>query len=303
MGKDTYGQLASKTVPGLYSKAFSMLSHLTKSVQPGDVKHTRQSLLYARNALDVFAYAYPTSGKNFKKNDDPLVYIRDELNVGYTIVGMFQDLEASGVHYTKKECDHLRDAVLDWKDKFLAKAKEHDFEHYLGHPQLRSIVKDRKASALSQFFWRDTGVVPHEKHSGMWNLVELERALLILAVEAYGPLVRISNILHVAEQVQAHAYRKQIRAILDISTSFALWPSTKDTDTASATLEKAYSDMGDLENRINAYLFYRKHGHKSELKKAERELLKQWDKLLAWLLDGQILTAVGTLVGALTTHV
>ena len=74
--KLSYGQLAQATIPGLYNTCLSLLPVLNDTVMPDSVKATRKSLLYLRDSLDIFAWAYPSTAPTFKK--DPLVYIRCE---------------------------------------------------------------------------------------------------------------------------------------------------------------------------------------------------------------------------------
>lgn len=81
----TYGELAQVILPYYWNYALNLLDTLVPAVMPGDVRPVRKALLAVRNALDVFSYAYATSDPAFKK--DPLPYIRDLLDEGYTSIG------------------------------------------------------------------------------------------------------------------------------------------------------------------------------------------------------------------------
>src|ERR1700761_6917330 len=88
----SYGTMALEIGPSLFAKAMEQNGSLDYTTSPHNsaLSSFRKALLDARDVLDIFAFAYPLPSA--KHVTDPWLRVRDDLNVGYTCIGDFQDL-------------------------------------------------------------------------------------------------------------------------------------------------------------------------------------------------------------------
>lgn len=192
-----------------------------------------------------------------------------------------------------------RSSCLVWEADFEEKSASHQIEAYLDAPLLTQLEKDRPASHLSSFFWRNTGFVPKKSDTGLHSVVKLTKALLQLAQAAYGPLIKLDDLTEEAQQTQMHDARKQLRGILAIGSVLPVWNDTAECEEAVATLTMAYDGLGKVEDSINAYIFAEEHGSKGEKSQAAEVLAEKWDALVEQLKDADLEGAEGTLIDSL----
>ena len=120
---DSFPQLAAAHVgDAARSLSPALAAALTAECQPNDVRTARKLTLRLRNLLDVFSPVFPPdSGATHDdglalrwRDGDMWMRARDLLDRGYEALGVFQDLEHSGVAYTRADVEARRRTVLDW---------------------------------------------------------------------------------------------------------------------------------------------------------------------------------------------
>ncbi len=72
----------------------------------------------------IFAFSEP----------DLWALIRESMNVGYTILGNFQDLNHSGVNYTQKQYDALLGQCLSWSSNYTSMNVSYSVDRYVLSP-------------------------------------------------------------------------------------------------------------------------------------------------------------------------
>ena len=100
-------------------------------VQPGDVYKSRKILLKTRDLVDVFSPVYKNDTILNDDEDDMWSLIRHHLNIGYVVVGEFQDLHNAHVLYAQELMEQRRNVVLAWKSDFEQFQETHDALFFL----------------------------------------------------------------------------------------------------------------------------------------------------------------------------
>jgi hypothetical protein len=97
---------------------------------PSNVNNIRKQILFVRDLLDIFSPIYCNSttqqlnspneaaAVDEKESDDPWAVLRTELDVAYTLIGQYQDLDRSHVQYTVEEISILQYRILQWYNQF-----------------------------------------------------------------------------------------------------------------------------------------------------------------------------------------
>jgi len=251
----TYADLALALTPLQFSFAITQMRYLDDMSQPDDVKNFRMNLLYAREAIDIFAYAYPrqnaneagskisslaskgsdtrtwhnkrslmsltdtttTSAQNIVEHDDDLLLvIRRDLDEGYEVLGNFQDLAHSQVHYEPSDVELLRSKCLVWQERFVQDMEARSYLTFLHGPS-KNQLHGRPLEDISKLFWGFKGAHPHLHLSGYANMALL---LSSLAEEAGGDaltqLLQLPQVYEEPQHSQFHLYRKLIRSLLAV---------------------------------------------------------------------------------------
>ena len=144
----TFSELAPPMLLAWYAIMLSQLPIFTPTVMPGDVYTTRKIMLKTCDLVDVFSPVYPNTTGDMEDQDMWLA-IRNQLDQGYTVVGIFQDLHNAHVRYSQEELDELRNMVLDWKSDFEEFRQMHDVPAFLAAPRLDSFYHKE-----SRLFWK-----------------------------------------------------------------------------------------------------------------------------------------------------
>jgi len=285
--KQSYGSLAQEKIVTEFKKMLELLPSINPKTLPDSIKSLRKSVLYTRNLLDIFVYAYPfTSKKDYWRD------IRILLNTGYEDIGKFQDL--SYVPYTPEEAEELRTPCIQWKEKVFKDLSKYDYLTYLRNPSLLKIFSRENSNLYS--FWSDSDTLPDLQYSGIENLSRLTNGLLINLKSQLMGLLTLDDISKPENQIYFHHYRKLIRAIVYLRDNFELFNSNcGDLTYASGSLDKMYDDLGNLNDIYNQYVYYRGQTSKSAQAAAEtalESLFDKWTQITHWIkednLAGQI---------------
>eukprot|EP00696_Hemimastix_kukwesjijk_P012874 gnl/Hemi2/26193_TR8790_c0_g1_i1.p1 gnl/Hemi2/26193_TR8790_c0_g1~~gnl/Hemi2/26193_TR8790_c0_g1_i1.p1 ORF type:complete len:336 (+),score=125.83 gnl/Hemi2/26193_TR8790_c0_g1_i1:138-1145(+) len=288
----SYGDLAAQTIPPLLSKALGLLPTLNATTLPQDVSSLRKAILYAREMLDIFVFSYPNS----TNGTDVWRMVRKDLDIGYTLIGDFQDLNHSGVNYTQQELVERRTKCLNWLLQFSNNTLIYDYADFVlaaAHDQLF----ERSGKVLSQFYWNDAEVRPDPSISGLQNVAYLVNGMLIMAIRRYDSVTALTDITVDETHTLFHNYRKLSRGILSVPQYFPSVFTFNITSKASAPAATAhcdpldaltqvgnlYSHFGDVNDAVTAYqiLVEQKQHKKAAMQRAL--VLGDWQELRDWL--------------------
>ncbi|GAX84254.1 hypothetical protein CEUSTIGMA_g11677.t1 [Chlamydomonas eustigma] len=302
----TYADLALALTPLQFTFAITQMRYVDDETQPDGVKSLRMNLLYAREAIDIFAYAYPRQNvieakrkllgynddkpdtrllikrgnlidlkqatssvaTNLENTDDLLLVIRRDLDEGYEVLGDFQDLAHSLVHYEVSDVELLRSKCLVWQQHFVQNMEARGYNNFLQSPS-KNHLYDRPHKDLSRLFWgfRDTHPDPHL--SGYANMALL---LTSLAEEAGGDVLTefllLPQVYNEPQHSQFHMYRKLIRSLLAVVHFFPdiiIPDSIARMKTLEMTLSLSQEDL---------------HHKRSSLKFSVPTMLLEWEQSL-----------------------
>jgi len=236
---------------------------------PTDVKTLRKALLYCRDMLDIFVYAYPNETQVGTKVKDVWVQIRGDYNDGYTTIGDFQDLAHSGVNYTKKQLEKLRDACLQWKSGFQQNQLKYDYDVYVQKISTSELFY-RDPSELSAFYWQYVDVYPEFGLSGVQNIARLENGLLQIADDNYTQLIELGEPWQDDQHQFMHDYRKLIRSITTIYGYFNVFNNVACVTSTMQTFNTMYDDLGNINDEVTAYDYYVQNGQKKQSTEGKR---------------------------------
>jgi len=278
----SYGQLAIQEVPPLYKTSINLLPQMNETTMPTDVKTLRKALLYCRDMLDIFVYAYPNETQVGTKVKDVWVQIRGDYNDGYTTIGDFQDLAHSGVNYTKKQLEKLRDACLQWKSGFQQNQLKYDYDVYVQKISTSELFY-RDPSELSAFYWQYVDVYPEFGLSGVQNIARLENGLLQIADDNYTQLIELGEPWQDDQHQFMHDYRKLIRSITTIYGYFNVFNNVACVTSTMQTFNTMYDDLGNINDEVTAYDYYVQNGQKSKAQKEKEQITQDWNSFVTWL--------------------
>jgi len=221
----SYGQLAKQMLDVEFTKLAGELSMLNQNTLPEQTKELRKKIGAVRQMVDVFAYAYEPSG-----DPDAFLALRDELDVGYEVMGAFKDLfdgqvangvDPANVTYEPKELKKSREKMLAWSKHFLKPKRLSRHQNFLSSPILDGTA-DRKSSSLSRFYWGGVDIKPKASHSGKKTISRLVSAQLKESRKLYKDIVDIKDLSKYKDEEAFHDFRKRIRACLQIIGGFDL---------------------------------------------------------------------------------
>lgn len=221
----TFAELARSLVPVQFDFALTFLESLNATTRPDGVKPLRINLLYARELLDMFSFAYPNvtaanSGVivldiQAQRHADILLQVRDDLNEGYEQLGAFQDLAHSLVKYNETDVEEYRAVCLNWQERFLSHLFLRDYTIFLKSPSADKLF-DRPKSKLSKLFWGYNGAHPSLQLSGTANMAKLAVSLIEEADDQLPAVLEMEEIYSEPLHSRFHIYRKLIRSLLAV---------------------------------------------------------------------------------------
>jgi len=271
VGEPSYGELARTYIPDKWNTAMGYMSQFTETVSPGDsiVKSLRKSLLYTRDLLDIFVYAYPnTTSKAIAeepliKGTDAWVKLRDDLDEGYTALGEFQDLNKTKVSYTTKELNKRRGVCLNWQQSF--SKRNTTYQTYILNPSTTALFI-RSSDSLSQFYWGIADITPALTRTGLANIAFLVQSILNRAISDLPKVTALKDLYSNEEyHLVFHDYRKTLRAVLDVKSYFPnVFRSGPCQKGAEGLVSNLFDQFGKLNDELNAYEFYVKANDKKK---------------------------------------
>jgi CHAD domain-containing protein len=274
----TLSELAQSMLPSWYLKTVSETPIFTPTVMPADVYETRKIMLKTRDLMDVFSPVYPnnTGGTDMWKST------RNQLKLGYMIVGEFQDLHNAHVMYSQQQLVDYRGRVLDWKRNFEEFRRTHsDVPDFLAAPTLESFHHEE-----SRLFWktldtRATGADPATPWLQFLAFKQLERALRYLR-HAYP----YESVLNENAHEHYHNLRKELRSLTDEFELFewVMVPTTPETSSAIEVLKRARKLLGDINDDWTAYSIYVDNNeYYSEQERLAKGINDAWASFKVWV--------------------
>jgi len=291
----TYGELGATIVLPNWNASVGLLPLLNSTSQPDSVKPMRKSLLYARNGLDIFVYAFPVVAPWNAKAQELFELVRGDLNNGYTLVGNFQDLQ--GVHYTHKDYEKRLKPCLEWKAQFEANIKKYNYGKFVQSIS-PNVLFHRSKSGMSKDYWRHVSGTPVENLTGLQNIAMLASGQLHDAGTDYHAMIKLEEIWKTTYHEQFHNYRKLLRAIYYVGTTFpAIYSSSPST--GLDLVNSAYGTFGDINDEVADYSFYKEKGDKKKEEEKLKSIIKDWAAFKVWLKKKDFPATLQHLTGAL----
>ena len=263
-------------LPRALDRSLLLLEGLNASSLPSQVKPTRLSLLRARELVDLFIFAYDPAC------EDLISSIRHELDEGYELMGLFQDLDHAHVEYKHKDLMRYLGLCLAWKSSFVSHANTQGYHKYLLHPSLDSLFP---RDHISPLFWGccNAQARPSLDLDGMGNFACLASAMAEDDVERTGSLLSIEAdaVVSKSNHLMLHSYRKSLRSL---SSLLAIFPDLIRTSRIVPYLDQAFHSLGKVTDGIFAYDFYRKRGEGKKAKAAREGTIETWRSVKAQLI-------------------
>jgi len=281
----SYGELALQNVAKSFVDAVGALPILNDTAQPDSVKPMRKSLLLARNGLDVFVFAYPGADLANKKprQGDVFSYLRDDLDVGYTLVGNFQDLSVvnkSG-NYSREDYLQRLGACLSWKKNFTIDIEKFAYKAYVLSASTTKFFP-RKPHALSRDYWGNVSARPQKNLTGYQNIAILADGQLNNSVNFYDFVINLTDIWDPGYHDQFHDYRKLLRAIFFVGTTYL--PIYQSNVTVRMPLvDDAYGKFGKLNDLCITYAYYVSKGNNEKAAEIKQQIIASWATLTQWM--------------------
>jgi hypothetical protein len=246
----------------------------------------RKALLFCRNSIDIFAYAYPLSSdaaEKKHKQEDVFTYLRTDLDNGYTLVGNFQDLQ--NVNYTQKDYLQRLTACLSWKTVFVTNIDQYAYKAFVLSASPIKLF-DRKKKDLSRDYWGKVPDVPLLNNTGDQNVAILAAGQLTEAVAYYDAIYNLTDIWDTQYHIEFHDYRKLLRAIEFVGTSYAQVYQSQYNTTVTNVLglvDTAYDTFGDLNDLITEYAYYVQNGNQDKAAQLKTQIIANWATLKQWM--------------------
>jgi hypothetical protein len=316
----SFYDLAVRMVPASYEAAVALASTtLTGTVLPEAVAPCRKALLEARNLVDVFSPLYPntTTGSSSdgssrsSRSTDLWNGIRHYLDVGYTLVGEYQDLHNSGASYSKELLLKRRTVVLDWKQTFDKFNADVDCVAFLQSPCCANSNEFRHHTTPtttyhhtleSRLFWKNVKL--RHRPCGV------DSATTSLHWLAANQLKTVLHYLHVSTDSLAsvlngqfhedyHSLRKELRSLeneFDLFGTVMLPSTTNETNTATSVVDlftSARLQLGSMNDDFTAYSIYLdSHTYPEEQARLTANIEVTWDAFKQWLVDSNFTGAM-----------
>jgi hypothetical protein len=290
LGSDSYGALATVTVPPEFNAMVDGLASFDDQILPHEAKELRKQIGRVRDYVDLFVFAYP-------KGDDEDLWreLREDLDEGYETMGAFKDIfdvqgvEPEEAQYDEKEVAELRADVLEWKAKFTDLDSVGVYRQYVAAPDLEEIEDDRKKKYLPRFYWRDADTEPKEKYSGLGNMARLTRKLIEEAADDLDDTDELRDLHKVDNQEPFHDFRKRLRSVEKLAGYFPqIFEEDEDPTDLLALVELTVDRYGEINDHLVAYHRAKDHDD-DDLADELKELIKhEWRDLRHWQDDEDV---------------
>ena len=279
----TYSDLAQEYIAKQYSTVLTNLEIINSSATPYDGKGIRKDIGKLKIYLDVFQYAYTKSSEK-----DLLLEIRDDLDLGYEVVGQFKDLNDTmdADEVNEALLNKKRNSAIKWKEEFLARGQSGSYQSYLSTP-LKGEVYQRNKDDLPKFFW---GIVefPVEMIDDGEEVVSfLLNGMIEQSKKRYKKIMKFENLFKYSDEEDFHDFRKLVRAHLKLVKVFF-----EEQVIEGAALNESFSKLDlmiDKFGDINDNLVGLHHAKSAKKKKKLKKKIRiQWYLLKAWSLENNI---------------
>lgn len=279
----TYSELAQVNIAKQYNKVVSGLEIINDKAIPYDGKGIRKDIGKLKIYLDVFQSAYaPVSEK------DLLLEIRDELDLGYEVVGKFKDLNDT------MDADEVNDELLSlrrsnaikWKEEFLASSNKKNYLLYLSSPLVNEVyLRDEKE--LPKFFWGIVEFPTNKISSGEEIISTLLNGMLKTSAKRYKQIMKFENLFKHSDEEDFHDFRKLIRAHLKLVKVFFEEKTIQGSEFFEnySKLNLMIDKFGDINDKLVG-LHHAKSDKKK--KKLKKKIRIAWYLLKAWCLENNI---------------
>ena len=209
---------------------------------PSNVNTVRKQILYVRDLLDVFSPIYRnTTSKTTSVGDDdhhhresyidsiddddedPWATLRKELDRGYTLIGQYQDLDHSHVHYTSQDIYTLQYQILQWYQQCTtsttgpppspSSSHHHDPTHgtntaqrssgstwihqYLSLTNETTTITAYSHAAESHFFWKSILQRLESPHGGVTTIISMNSSALTMIQLLLDQQIRIAQTYYI----------------------------------------------------------------------------------------------------------
>ncbi|KAG2488514.1 hypothetical protein HYH03_013017 [Edaphochlamys debaryana] len=241
--------------------------------------------------------------------------VREDLDAGYEALGDFQDLDHSLVEYNETDVEAKRAVCLDWQATLANNSATY---HYLGFVRNgvdpHTLYEHKHASRL---FWGYHGTRPSTGLSGRENLKRLLRdSQLQLLLDSYPAVLALGpdDLLEDPGHSTFHNFRKLLRSILSVLSFFpellpddpqpaAAAPGAQASSGGGPALSddggchpgaavrafaSLFKELGQTNNKVFAYQFYRDRGMGPEAEDAHQQVEEGWADDVAWMEKVQV---------------
>jgi len=155
----------------------------------------------------------------------------------------------------------MRNQCIEWKDKFLADMIKYDYYSYIAGASEYTLYL-RPTSSSSNKFWGASRLTPSSMWGGYYSIAVLEGGMIQAAIDGYDAWMMLQNVYEPTVADQFHNYRKSIRAIYHLSSSFPeIWLDTNETvielvNSTTTLMKLAYDNMGTCHTQMVIYGYY-----------------------------------------------
>lgn len=282
-GSTSLQSLARKTVLPLY---LTTLKHsvptLTESMQPADVYRCRKALLKTRDSLDIFSVVYPnTSISEDNSLIDRWETIRNLLDVGYTVIGEFQDLDHAHINFTNEMLKRSRAKVVQWKrdfDEFHKGGQLKVILQFIGRPSEESF-RHRE----SRLFWKKHADVPAGRDCAAGSLASLILTQIATSLSLFKRVKRFDSVLESTVHDHFHSLRKEIRCLTDEYDLFGAIVFPEGCNAIISLLRRARQYLGDINDSWTAFDTYSRTGmFAAERSRLPLQIEEAWHTFRIW---------------------
>jgi len=260
-----------------YENMKANLQHLTKESLPTTVKDIRKSILFVRDTMDIFVFAYP----DVDQKDSTWLKIRTLLDDGYTVIGAYQDLQYSNP--SPDDQAKLLKVCLDWHQEWEDKKKKHNYADFIQNPLPNRLTKP---DDLFSYYWKVISKVPKDHLEGAENIARMLHYMNGYSVDTLTKVLLITDPVKLADHEEFHDFRKVLRSIDFVSSfmsfmaPYSIFQAGFDPTPINTYVEVIRTSFGDINDQIANYYFEKDHGaDPAHLHDLEVEIDAEWQNV------------------------
>lgn len=274
---DPYTRQILSSIKGAQDVFETGLGEFNEDTLPHQAKDFRKQIVSIRDVLDIYSHNFADDLSLWEK-------VRDDLDLGYTVVGNFKDLydadagienpDSKPKYRDKDEVKKRRKVVLKWKTDYFKKDGQKSLNRLLKVTKPLVAGQIEQNPKFSRFFWGGVEELPSPEMSPSQNARLLAVAIGRRVLGDHQDFLKLSDLGKVENEEIFHDHRKRVRTMVKIC-NFALgFDPTICVSGAVETLAKASSDMGKVEDLITAGRLKKEQGKD----KAAKEFFSKADK-------------------------